>query len=177
MPVPGERNVKGACCSHLIMVPTNTRVLGTGVDGHLCDTPTRRRDEVHRLHASKTFFSEMRCGGENILAKMTWIDNGHMTQSIFSSIGKPHTKKNTRIRGPALNIRTRHAEGHSSAHRRLRTRRVGWSTFMHSTDDTSGSLDGGLRMVDGWRADRSPHSSDIRCRSTQLLISVLFTTN
>ena len=31
------------------MAPTtiNTRVPGTGVDGHLCDTPTRRSDEVH----------------------------------------------------------------------------------------------------------------------------------
>ena len=48
MSVPRERNAKDACCSRvLIMVPTTTGVPGTGVDGHLCDTPTRRSDEVH----------------------------------------------------------------------------------------------------------------------------------
>ena len=35
MPVPREGNAKGACRSHLlIVVPTTTRVPGTGVDGH-----------------------------------------------------------------------------------------------------------------------------------------------
>ena len=35
IPVPRERNAKGACCSHLlIMIPTNIRVPGSGVDGH-----------------------------------------------------------------------------------------------------------------------------------------------
>ena len=40
---------------------------------------------------------------------------------------------------------------------------AGWA-LLHSTDDTSGSLDDALRIVDGWRADRLPHRSDIRCR-------------
>ena len=43
IPVPRERNAKGACCSHLlIMVPTTTRVPGTGVDGRAIHGPSYR---------------------------------------------------------------------------------------------------------------------------------------